>query len=266
MATAVVIWIVAGLHPMVLSAIECKEATTRAYEQYVRQAEQRTAARLQDSHPFLWSDDLPDRHARVLGGHVVSEASQGTERTHIPGGLIHDWTGAVFVRGATLARTIACIQNYDRHSEIYKPEVLTSRLQSHTGDVFHVYLRFLITKFMTVVLDTENEVRYFPIDDTRAYSRSYTRQINEVIDAGTTHEHKAPAGNDSGYLWRLDSFWRFQQRDGGVYVEAEVISLTRDVPLGLGPLFGPLTRTLPQESLVRSLEQTRRAVQATSGL
>jgi hypothetical protein len=258
--------VVAGLHPTVLSAVECKQITTHAYEQYVRLAEQRLDARLKDAHAFLWSDDLPDRHARVLGGQIVSEASQGTERTRVPGGLVHDWTGAVFVRGATLARTMACIQNYDRHSEIYKPEVLASRLQSHTGNVFHVYQRFLKTKFMTVVLDTENEVRYFPVDDTHVYSRSYTTQINEVIDAGTPREHKAPAGNDSGYLWRLDSFWRFQQRDGGVYVEAEVISLTRDIPLGLGSVFGPLTRTLPQESLVRSLEQTRRAIQATSGL
>jgi hypothetical protein len=251
---------------MVLSAVECKEITARAYEHYVRQAEQRRDTRLKDGHVFLWSDDLPDRHARVLSGQIVSEASQGTERTRVPGGLIHDWTGAVFVRGATLARTIACIQDYDRHSEIYKPEVLASRLRSHEGYVFHVYQRFLKTTFMTVVLDTESEVRYFPIDDLREYSRSHVTQINEVIDAGTPRERKAPAGNDSGYLWRLDSFWRFQQRDGGVYVEAEVITLTRDVPLGLGPLFGPLTRTLPQESLVRSLEQTRRAVQATSGL
>jgi hypothetical protein len=70
-----------------------------------------------------------------------------------------------------------------------------------------------------------------------------------------------PPGQDHGFLWRLNSYWRFEERDGGVYVECEAISLTRNVPLGLGWLVNPIIRSLPRESLANTLWATREAVQ-----
>jgi hypothetical protein len=74
-----------------------------------------------------------------------------------------------------------------------------------------------------------------------------------------------PVGNDHGFLWRLDSYWRFEERDGGVYIECEAISLTRDIPTGLAWLIEPIIRQLPQESLVNTLRATRNAVVQAGG-
>jgi hypothetical protein len=61
-------------------------------------------------------------------------------------------------------------------------------------------------------------------------------------------------------LWRLYSYWRFQERDDGVYFECRAISLTRDIPIGLGWMIEPIIRNLPKESLIHTLKATRDAL------
>jgi hypothetical protein len=53
-----------------------------------------------------------------------------------------------------------------------------------------------------------------------------------------------------------------EERDGGVYVQSEVASLTRDIPTGLGWLVGPFVTSIPKETLLFTLESTRRAIVA----
>ena len=77
-------------------------------------------------------------------------------------------------------------------------------------------------------------MQYFPVDATHCRSRSVSTRIAEVEDAGLPNEREKPVGHDGGFLWRIDSYWRFEEQDGGAYVEAESISLTRDIPTGLG--------------------------------
>jgi hypothetical protein len=81
-----------------------------------------------------------------------------------------------------------------------------------------------------------------------------------VEDPGKPSEKQLPQGEDHGFMWRLYSYWRFQERDGGVYVECEAVSLTRNVPAGLGWLIEPIVRHLPKESLESTLGLTRKAV------
>lgn len=111
-----------------------------------------------------------------------------------------------------------------------------------------------------MVLNTNHDVRYFPLGPARLHSRSYSTRIAEVADAGKPGEHEMPVGQDHGFLWRLYSYWRFQERDGGVYVECQAISLTRNVPTGLGWLIEPIIRNLPRESLANTLTATRQAL------
>jgi hypothetical protein len=152
------------------------------------------------------------------------------------------------------------IQDYDNHKNIYQPEVIASRLISHRGNDFRIFLRLLKQKIMTVVLDTDHEVHYRSLDPTRWVCRSYTTRIAEVEHAGTPRESVLPPDTGNGFLWRLYSYWRFQERKGGVYIECRAISLTRDVPLGLGWIIEPIIQKLPKESLINTLEATRRAL------
>jgi hypothetical protein len=142
--------------------------------------------------------------------------------------------------------------------------VIDSKLISRTGNHFQVYLRLLKKKIITVVLDTDHEVNYQPLDRTRWLCRSYTSRIAEVENAGRREERVLPPDTGHGFLWRLHSYWRFQQRDGGVVVECRAISLTRDVPFGLGWAIDPIIQKLPRESLIHTLEATRQAVQAAA--
>jgi hypothetical protein len=176
--------------------------------------------------------------------------------------LIHDWIGAALIPGATIKDTLALIQDYDNHKNIYQPEVIASQLISRHGNHFRIYLRLLKKRIMTVVLDTDHDVHYRSLDRRRWLCRSYTTRIAEVEDAGSSNERVLPPDTGYGFLWRLYSYWRFQEKQVGVHVECRAISLTRDVPLGLGWIIEPIVQKLPQESLINTLEATRRALQA----
>jgi hypothetical protein len=152
------------------------------------------------------------------------------------------------------------VQDYNRHKDVYKPEVIDSRVISHTGNDFHIYLRLLKKKVITVVLNSEHEVTYTPIDKTRWRSVSRTTKIAEVDKAGKPDEREKPPGTGEGFLWKLNSYWRFEERDGGTWLECEAISLTRDIPTGLGWIVQPIIRDLPRESLANTLRLTRAAL------
>jgi hypothetical protein len=247
-----------GLGGGAMSA-ELKPETLRAFDQYIRAVEARLDARIRSEKSFLWVSESAERQARARQGQVVVERQGGPE-TKVPSGLIHDWIGAVFIPGATLEKTIALVQNYDRHKYIYKPEVIDSKILRRDGNQFQIRLRLLKKKVLTVVLETEHEVTYYPLDDTRWHSRSYSTKIAEVENAGEPGETELPPGKGHGFLWRLNSYWRFAERDGGVYVECRAVSLSRNVPTGLGWLIEPIIRNLPRESLASTLQATRSAL------
>ena len=242
-------------------AVELKAETVQAFDRYIRETEARLEQRLQPGRKFLWVDEEPGRADRVRQGQLAIENRSSGDTIAVPGGLIHDWIGAVFIPGGTLEKTLAFIQDYDHNQDNYKPEVLASRLVSRDGNDFKVYLRLMKQKVITVILDTDYDVRYFPLDGGRCHSRAYSTRIAEVRNAGKRDERILPPGQDDGFLWRLYSYWRFQERDGGVYVECEAISLTRAIPAGLGWLIEPIVTTLPRESLANTLRETRTALQ-----
>jgi len=240
---------------------ELKLATLKAFESYIRNAESQSEQQLR-SGGFLWAAENAARLDRVRRNEIAIQPVVRDGSLSVPDGLIHDWIGAVFIRGATLDGALASVQDYDRHKHTYKAEVLDSRLLNRNGDEFQVFLRIKKSKALTVVLNTEHHVRYFRLSATRAHSRSYSTRIAEIERAGEPGERERPVGNDRGFLWRLYSYWRFEERDGGVYVECRAISLTREMPFAFGWLISPILRNLPRESLASTLGATRSAVVA----
>ena len=245
-------------------ADQLKPETVQAFDHYVELSEQRMASELRSGR-FLRVDDLPPNlrdaeYTRLKNGEVVIARLGTEEQGHslsVPGGLVHHWIGTVFIPGTTLVRTLAFLEDYNQQYKFYFPEVQQSRLLEHDGNHFSVFLRLRKTKVVTVILNTEYDVRYVPLAPDRAASYSYSRRIAEVENAGKPNQSEKPVGNDSGFLWRLDSYWRFLEREGGVYVQLEAISLTRDIPPGLGWLIGPFVTSIPKESLEFTLTRTR---------
>ena len=237
-------------------AAELKPQTVEAFERYIRQTEQR----LDQRKGFLWADESPDRAQLARQGETVVRPFGARPESEIVDGLVHDWVGTIFIPGASLEQTLSVVQDYNRHKDLYKPEVLDSRILSRNSGDFRIYLRLMKKKVITAVLDTEHDVHYYAVDRTRWRSVSKTTKISEVENPGKSDERAKPPGTGQGFLWKLYTYWRFEERDGGTWVECEAISLTRKVPTGLGWLIEPIIRNLPKESLENTLKKTRAAL------
>lgn len=230
--------------------------TAQAFDEYVKRRE----AEMQARPRFLWCDGHPGC-LQTLKQHGVMVESHNAKGIHeVPGGLIHDWLGATFVPGANLDGTLTLLRNYDNHKRVYSPEVIDSKLLSRDGEHSKVYLRLRKKKIITVILNTEYDTLFERVDAAHGRSRSYSTRITEVADPETKWERELPPGLDHGFMWRLNSYWRFEERDGGVYIECEAISLSRGVPMLLSGLMAPILRQLPRESLEKTLLATRRAL------
>ena len=241
--------------------------TVQAFGNYVTKSEAANAQSLRDG-PFLWVDGLPDHEkveamADLKSGEVemrrLSVNADGDNVT-VPGGMVHDWEGMVFIPGAKIDSVLKILEDYDHHATYYAPDVEASRIESRSGDQFRVFMRFRRHKVVTVVLDTEHAVNYFRDSPVRAHSRSSAIRIAQVDDPGGSKEKEKAPGRDDGYLWRMETWWRMEERDGGVYVQNQVVTLTRDVPTGLGWLIEPFITNIPKETLEFTLQATRKAV------
>ena len=254
--------------PKALST-DLKPETLATFSRYVELTEARINTELKRPGQFLYVDGLPEaRREQVLNllrnGVIFIERlstldASGKEIVP-PGGMLHHWMGAVFIPGATLKQTLELVKDYDRHQEIYKPEVVGSKLVSRKGDDFKISYRLRKKKVITVTLNSDHDVHYFPVDSTHCYSRSYSTRIAEVVDADTPREHEKSIGHDAGFLWRIYSYWRFEEKDGGMYIECESISLTRGLPPFIGMIIKEFVTEIPRESLIMTMRSTRSAL------
>jgi hypothetical protein len=242
---------------------ELQPATIAAFDRYISITEAQAARA-----DFLWVDSLPEpqrdaRRDELRSGTLLIErltTLDGRSEIPIPDGLVHHWIGTIFVPGATVDQAVALLQDYNRHSEVYRPFVVQSKLLARNDDLFRVHLRFSMTKVITVVVNTEHEARFRRDGPDRAQSRIHSTRVAQVEDPGSPNEHELPVGRDGGYLWRINSYWRFLARDGGAYVQCESISLTRGIPFGFGWMIRPFVTSIPRESLEFTLNTTRKTL------
>jgi hypothetical protein len=247
-----------------------KTETEGAFERYVKLVEARNESELKRGTALLWVDGLPEEqrpeaYAALKRGEVKMqklEILDNAKPVECPGGMIHHWTGVVFIPGARLEAVLDVLEDYNRHSIYYAPDVERSKIESRVGNHFRVFLRFRRHKVITVVLNTEHEVQYFHDASGKAHSRSSAVRIAEVENAGKSDEREKTPGDDDGFMWRMETWWRMEERDGGVYVQSEVASLTRDIPTGVGWMIKPFVTGIPKETLTFTLEATRKAVEA----
>ena len=244
--------------------------TAQAFANYVRAIDVRNNSELQRGADLLWIDRLPETARKrdytdlAQGGVELQQRSKlesGSE-FRCPDCMIHHWEGVVFIRGARLDDVLRVLQDYDHHAEYYAPDVARSKIESREGDHFRIFLRFRRQKVITVVLNTEHDVVYTRDSASRAHSRSTATHIAEVENPGKPNEREKPRESDNGFLWGMETWWRMEEKDHGVYVQSEVVSLTRNIPVGLSWMVGPFVTAVPKESLTFTLEATRKAVLA----
>lgn len=245
-----------------VGAARLQPESEAGWRTYVAATERRIATELSARGVFLamdfTSDAAADRIA-VLAGDVVIREVETVDASgasmEVPLALVHHWRGDVFVPHATLDDVLTKVKS---GALLSAPEdVLKAAVTDRGPDWIKVYLRLQRRKFVTVVYDTNHDVTFARLTATRATSRSTATRIVEIDAAGSPSERALPTGDDHGYLWKLNAYWRYEQVPGGVIVECESISLSRTVPTLVRYLVGPLVESVARESMEHTLQAAR---------
>jgi len=228
----------------------------RAWTTYVAATESRRAAEVARPGRFLVLDMQPtaaaERQALTSGAVVIRHmetTDAGGEDLEVPRGMVHHWRGAVLLRGATIDRVLARLKEGPPPQE----DVLRSAVLERGADMMRVYLQLRRTKIVTVVYNTEHRVTFARYDASHAASASEATKIAELSQPGTPSERELAPGDDRGFLWRLNAYWRYEAVPGGVIAECESISLSRSVPFVLRYVAGPIIESTARESMEKTL-------------
>lgn len=241
-----------------------------AWEEYRSLTEARIARELASGAGFLVQDfqdaaDADGDREKLLSGELVTGAME-TRRPDgsdidVPGGMIHHWRGAILIPGVTLEEVLEDVV-YPDETGFRQEDVLDSRVLGRGDNSFRVYLKLVRKKIVTATYNTEHQVEYSRRGEGRAVSRTIATRIRELEDAGTPEEQERPLGEDRGFLWRLNSYWRYEEVDGGVLVECESLTLSRSIPFFLAPLVRPIVSGVAKESMGRTLTSMRDRITA----
>jgi len=253
------------LMPGPILGADLKPETLRRWEEYIQTVDARNQARLASGATFLSSDEIPEQMAKVRAGEIVVTPVGPHVPMKVPSGLIHDWAAAVFLPGTTLDGILSVVRNYDRYKDFYRPNVIESKRIS-TTDARDQFSMTIMNKSVVAktALHFEYQTLYQHIDDHRLYSITESTCIQEIADYDTPSQHVLPEDHGTGLIWRLHSVTRFEERDGGVYIEVEGVALSRDIPLALRWFVDPIVRRISRSSLTTSLQKTETAVRLNS--
>jgi hypothetical protein len=163
----------------------------------------------------------------------------------VDGGTIHEWRGSVVVPNVTVSALIDLLE--DPESLPAQEDVAVTRLLARHGDSLRVYFRLVRRFIVSVTYDSEHDVTYQRRSASLATSRSVSTTIAEV------------EGGDRGFLWRLNSYWTYRQVGRDVQVDVLSLSLSRDVPMLVKPVAGPIMERIGRESMLHTLEMVQHA-------
>jgi len=233
--------------------------TVAAWDRYIGLTERRMESELNKPAAFLHTDFNLLKGSNIYIQRLETKDEKGKE-IEVPGGSIHHWMGAVFVPGKDLETVLRWVQDYNRHHEYFK-DIEQSSIRKHDGDTYEVFMRLKRSKMgVTARFNTDHKITYTRIGKDRVSGKSVATRIRQLDKSGSEY---AP-GRDSGYLWRLNSYWRYSQREGGVVVECETIGLSRPLGSFLGFLdvlaFGRIKRiaeSVAEEALHDTLTALR---------
>ena len=176
------------------------------------------------------------------------------------GAMLHHWRGTAFAPGATAADFDRLLRDFNAYPKHYAPQVISTQVLAQSRDDYRVKMRVRQKHVITVVIDTTYDVTFGRAGARSGFSNSRSTRIGEVSAAGTAHERELSPSEEHGFLWRLNTYWSYQERDGGLYMQIESVSLTRSIPTGLGWVIGPFVESVPRESLEFTLKATRDAL------
>lgn len=245
-------------------AADLNQQTAEAFERYVGTAEARMNASCDAGGAFFRVDSLPEPRRQQVYGRLRSgqvEILDNTNTFKVPDGLIHDWTGIVFIRGISLERAVSFLQDYHNGWRTFSTSIRRSKLLEHTdSNTFRIYLQLYRDFPIAVSFNSEYQTRYSRIDATHEISRAVSTRIAELRHPENPNSPEFPVGTGHGYIWRWNTYRWLEEKDGGVYIQVESIALSRGVPAVVGWIVDPLIERVAREDLANLLDTTRRAL------
>jgi putative flippase GtrA len=256
--------ILAALFHTNVRAADLKPETVQAWRANVEKAEHRISAELSSGKGFLALDFQDARIAaedrrKMFSGEIPVRQVAGDDSmqtVQVPNGMIHHWRGSIFIPGVTLDTVFSRVVN-PRLEDTRQEDVLDSMVLEHHPGQLKLYLKLQRSKIVTVVYNTEHLIEYHRYGKARASSSSVATKIAEIEKTSDGREQEKPEGHDHGFLWRMNSYWRYEEIKGGVIVECESLTLSRSIPTILEYMVRPLIKKVARESMRRTLESMR---------
>jgi len=238
------------------AAAEAPAAAVTGFNTYVSKVESRLTEQHLSRDGFLAAAD----YARLRQGEVIIEQLTPATGADLPGAQLHDWRGTAYVPGAKAVDFEREMRDFNAYPQRYAPQVLMARVLDQQGGQYQVTMRVRQKHILTVVMDTAYDVTFGRLDAEHGYSLSRSTKIAEIDSTGTTHEHALGPREEHGFLWRLNTYWSYEERDGGLEIQIESVSLSRSIPTGLGWAIEPFIESVPRESLEFTLDATCKAL------
>ena len=249
-------------------AAELQPQTVKAWQSCVEMAERRIGKELSSQKGFLALDfqdsaESSKERQSVLSGKIpIKQMPIGNEDNpgiHVPDGMVHHWRGSVFIPGVPLDFVFSRVTNPSKE-DTRQEDVLDSRVLESTPGQLKLYLKLQRSKIVTVIYNTEHLVRYQRHGEAQAFSSSIATKISEIERLNGSTEREKPEGHDQGFLWRMNSYWRYQQVPGGVMVECESMTLSRSIPSFLEFMLRPIINKVARESMHRTLQSMKERI------
>jgi hypothetical protein len=233
-----------------------------SFNSYVSAAEARLDERHRSEGAFFpLATPASPSEQRLRRQEMIIEQLTPPTGADFSGALLHHWRGTVFVPGAKAADFEQLLRNFNSYPQHFSPQVLQARILARQGDHLQVFMRVRQKHVITVVMDTTYDITFGRLDAQRGYSTSRSTRTSEIASPGTDRERALNSNEEHGFLWRLNTYWSYEERDGGLYLQIESISLSRCIPVGLGWALRPYVESVPRESLEFTLRSARNAIQ-----
>jgi hypothetical protein len=225
-------------------------AAISAFNSYSKEVESRLARQHRSRNAFLApvASNAESEETRLhLGAPIIERATPSTA-ANFSGALLHHWRGTAFAPGAKAADFERLLRDFNSYPQHFSPQVLKAKAFTQ-GDRLQIWMRVRQRHVITVVMDTTYDVTFGRLDAQHGYSTSQSTRIAEIDSPGTSAERALNTNEEHGFLWRLNTYWSYEERDGGLYLQIEAVSLTRSIPRGLGWAIRPYVESIPRESL-----------------
>ncbi|MGA7109168.1 MAG: hypothetical protein WBV28_12390 [Terracidiphilus sp.] len=245
------------LAPPACHAVEPSPAAVAGFNAYVALVENRLAEQHRAHATFLATQAIPPQNrARLRNGDFIVERLTPSTAPNMPGAMLHHWRATAFAPGAKAADFERLMKDFNAYPQHFAPQVLEARILAGQQDHIQAFIRVRQHHVLTVVLDTTYDVTFARLDPQHGYSISRSMRVSEIASPGTASEHALAPSDAHGYLWRLNTYWSYEEQDGGLYLQIESVSITRSIPTGLGWAIGPFVESVPRESMEFTLRST----------